>query len=359
MIRVASYIGVTMSTAERSGERRPPAIKDVALLAGVSLGTVSNVLNNPGLVRESTRQKVREAIATLGWTPNSAARFLAAGSGETIGFVAVDLSNSYFVDIAKGIEEEADKDSHMLLLANSDVDLEKQTAYLSHFERARVEGIILAPLDAPLTAPNAIRARGARVVLVNWPGDEVACGVVVDEVLGGRLAMQHLLDQGRKRLVFVGGPLKLSAIQARLDGAQRAVADTPGATLQVLETDKLTVPEGLEVGTRLAEQVADGHVDGIFAAADALASGILQTLLLRGAHVPHDVAVVGYDDNHFADSSTLPLTTVGQPGREMGQLAMDLLRAEIAQGESHVHETRVLPPHLIPRASSVAAPHPR
>lgn len=330
-------------------------MKDVASLAGVSLGTVSNVLNNPDVVREATRLRVTEAITTLGWTPNSAARSLAAGGGETIGFVAVDLSNSYFLDIAKGIEEEADKASHMVLLANSDVDLEKQTAYLSHFERARVEGIILAPLDAPMTAPDAIRARGARVVLVNWPGDETACGVVVDEVLGGRLATQHLLDQGRKHLVFVGGPLKLSAVQARLDGARRAVADTPGATLQVLETDKLTVPEGLEVGTYLADQVADGYVDGIFAAADALASGILQTLLLRGARVPHEVAVVGYDDNHFADSSTLPLTTVGQPGREMGRLAMHLLRAEIAQGDSHVHETRVLLPHLISRASSVAA----
>jgi len=344
-----------MTTSTPSSQRRPPVMADVARLAGVSLGTVSNVVNAPDRVRPATRQKVEEAIASLGFVPNTSARTLAAGRGTLVGFVAVDLGNSYFLDIARGVEREADLSHQSVLLGNSDVDLDKQTGYLALFEQAQAAGIVLAPFDGPMDEARRLRRRGVRVVYVNWPGDaDESCGVVVDEVLGGRLAAQHLLDQGRRELVFVGGPLDLTAVRHRFEGASAAAREA-GVPLQLVTTSALTVRAGLAVGDDLLARGAEGRPDGVVAASDALASGIVQSLLLGGVSIPRDLSITGYDDNHFAQGTTLPLTTVGQPGAEMGGQAMRLLRDELEHPTTHRHETVVLPPRLIVRDSSVRA----
>lgn len=326
---------------------------DVARLAGVSLGTVSNVVNAPTRVRPTTRRRVEEAIETLGFVPNTSARTLAAGRGTLVGYVAVDLGNSYFLDIARGVEREADLSHQSVLLGNSDVDLDKQTAYLALFEQAQAAGIVLAPFDGPMDEARKLRRRGVRVVYVNWPGDDgESCGVVVDEFLGGRLAAQHLIDQGRRELVFVGGPLDLTAVRHRFEGASAAARDA-GVPLELVSTSALTVRAGLTVGTELANRPPGRRPEGIVAAADALASGIVQSLLLAGLTVPDDVSITGYDDNHFAQSTALPLTTVGQPGVDMGSQAMRLLRDELDDPSGHRHETVILPPRLIVRGTSV------
>ncbi|MBA8813683.1 LacI family DNA-binding transcriptional regulator [Frigoribacterium faeni] len=345
-----------MTTSTPSSHRRPPVMADVARLAGVSLGTVSNVVNAPDRVKPATRRKVEDAIASLGFTPNTSARTLAAGRGTLVGFVAVDLGNSYFLDIARGVEREADLGQQSVLLGNSDVDLDKQTGYLKLFEQAQAAGIVLAPFDGPMDEARRLRQRGLRVVNVNWPGEpDESCGVVVDEVRGGRLAAQHLLDQGRRELVFVGGPLDLTAVRHRFEGASAAAREA-GVPLQLVTTAALTVRAGLAVGSDLLAQDAAARPDGIVAASDALASGIVQSLLLGGVRIPDDVSITGYDDNHFAQGTTLPLTTVGQPGVEMGGQAMRLLRDELDNPATHRHETVVLPPRLIVRGSSLQRP---
>jgi len=342
-----------MTVSSSTPPRRAPLMSDVAKLAGVSIGTVSNVLNSPAAVRASTRDRVLDAISTLGFVPNSTARNLAAGRGTAIGFIAVDLGNSYFLDISRGIEQEADSIGRRVLLANSDVDLGKQTAHLELFEQARAAGIVLAPFDGPLDEVQTLRRRGSRIVYVNWPGvDGESCGVVVDEVLGGELSAQHLIDQGRTRLVFVGGPLSLTAVRDRFEGASRAVRAASGVTLELLTTPKLTVQPGIALGREIAGRAPASRPDGIVSASDAVAAGIVQSLLVEGIRIPEDIAIVGYDDNHFADSTLLPLSTVGQPGLEMGRRAMRLLAEEITSPADHVHETVTLSPRLIQRASS-------
>ncbi|MDQ0409411.1 LacI family transcriptional regulator [Clavibacter michiganensis] len=314
------------------------------------------MLNSPTAVRASTRERVLDAISTLGFVPNSTARSLAAGRGTAIGFIAVDLGNSYFLDISRGIEQEADALGRRVLLANSDVDLDKQTAHLELFEQARAAGIVLAPFDGPLDEVRTLRRRGTKVVFVNWPGvDGESCGVVVDEVLGGELSAQHLIDQGRTRLAFIGGPFSLTAVRDRFEGASRAVRAAAGVTLELITTTKLTVPPGIAIGRELAARKPSARPDGIVSASDALAAGIVQSLVVEGVRVPEDVAIVGYDDNHFADSTLLPLSTVGQPGVEMGHRAMRLLAEEITAPTEHVHETVTLSPRLIVRASSASA----
>ncbi|NED98935.1 LacI family DNA-binding transcriptional regulator [Phytoactinopolyspora halotolerans] len=343
----------TGETAPSVNKRRAPVMADVARRAGVSLGTVSNVINNPGVVAERTLRKVQDAIDELGFVPNQVARSLAVGHANTIGFVIVDLANSYFVDIARGVEELADESGVRLLLANSDVDLAKQDSYLELFEESRVSGILLAPLDAPLTRAEQIRRRQMPVVHVNWPGvDGESCGVVVDEELGGYTATRHLIELGRQRLLFAGGPLSLSAVASRLTGARRAVEEEQGrVTLELLETDRLTVAAGLAVGRGIANRPPDERPDGLVSAADALASGAIQTMIYSGIEVPGDIAVIGYDNNHFAADHVIPISTIGQPGVDMGRAAAKLLFEEITR-VPHVHRTITMNPELIVREST-------
>ncbi|NDL58855.1 LacI family DNA-binding transcriptional regulator [Phytoactinopolyspora mesophila] len=334
-------------------DRANPVMEDVARHAGVSLGTVSNVLNNPGIVTAKTRERVNAAIAELGFIPNRIARSLAVGHANTIGFVTVDLANSYFVDIARGVEEVMDQSGVRILLANSDVDLAKQSTYIELFEESRVSGILLAPLDAPMTRAEAARQRGTPVVYVNWPGvDGESCGVVVNEELGGYTATRHLIDIGCRRLLFAGGPLTLSAVAERLSGARRAVAEQAGVVeLELLETDKLTVKRGLDVGRGIAARAPGDRPDGLVSAADALASGAVQAMMYEGMEMPGDIAVIGYDNNHFAADHVVPISTVGQPGVDMGRAAARLLLEEIS-GASHQHRTITMDPELIVRAST-------
>lgn len=341
-----------VNTPKRPTDRARPVMADVARRAGVALGTVSNVLNNPNLVAKDTRERVQNAIDELGFVRNNAARSLVTGRADTVGFVIVDVGNSFFVDMARGVEAELDTHGIRLLLANSDVDLGKQTSYISVFEEAKVAGILLAPLDAPLDAAQAAQRRGMPLVYVNWSGEEDGCKVMVDEELGGYLAMRHLLDQGLRRLAFAGGPFSLSAIAQRHTGALRAIAEVPDAQLETIETHSITVRGGYALGTALSDRPVDERPEGLFAAADALASGAIQTMQLGGIRVPEDLAVVGYDDNHFAQDNAIPITSVAQPGHEMGRIAASVLFEEIASPADHEHRTVMLSPALFPRASS-------
>jgi LacI family transcriptional regulator len=347
-----------MTTTEGGRARSAaPSMVDVARHAGVSLGTVSNVINSPSKVAPSTLDRVRASIDALGFVRNNLARTLAAGQADTLGFVIVDLGNSLFVDIARGAQEASGEHGMKLLLANSDVDQVAQDSYLDLFDEARVGGVLLAPLDGPLDAADRVRSHGRPVVLVNAPDPQSdTCGVVVDEELGGFLAARHLLESGRRRLAYAGGPLTLHAVAQRHEGARRAVAEFGnGATLELIETAKLTIAEGLRLGTAISERSPADRPDAIVSAADALASGSVQALIYAGIRVPDDLAIIGYDNNHFASDSVVPISTIGQPGHEMGRIAAELLLEEIRSPDGHEHRTITLRPELIVRASTRGA----
>jgi LacI family transcriptional regulator len=331
-----------------------PRIQDVARRAGVAIGTVSNVLNNPDLVTERTRIKVEAAIAELGFVRNSAARALASRRTDTVGLVLTDIGNSLFVDITRGAESAASQAQLKLLLANSDSSTSKQNSYLELFDEARVAGVILAPMDRPLDVALAVQSHGRPVVLVNAPVAEPRlCSVMVNEELGGYLAASHLLDQGARRLVYLAGYLELNAISRRLTGIQQAVV-TAGANLRVVEAPNLEIGPGRELGHQVLQSEA---VDGVICPSDPLAIGVIQTAIDLGIRVPEDLIVIGYDNDHFASESSIPVSTVSQPGRRMGELAIDLLTEETREPSSHTHRTEMLDPQLIPRRSTLRSHH--
>jgi LacI family transcriptional regulator len=330
------------------------SVRDVAAAASVSVGTVSNVLNRPEKVSPTTVERVRAAIAELGFVRNDAARQLRAGRSSSIGLVVLDVRNPFFTDVARGAEDRAAEEGMTILLGNSDENTDREGAYLDLFEQQRVHGVLISPLTDDLPRLERLRSRGTPVVLVDREApDRSFSSVAVDDVVGGELAVQHLADIGRRRIAFVGGPSSIRQVIDRLEGARRAVAANPGMSLEVIETESLTVLQGRAAGEEIRERPADQRPDAIFAANDLLAMGVLQALVMRGTvRVPDDIALIGYDDIDFASAAVVPLTSIRQPASLIGYTAVDLLMKEAAPAEGFEPESVVFQPELVVREST-------
>jgi LacI family transcriptional regulator len=346
-----------------------PSMKTVAARAGVSLGTVSNVLNRPDLVSEATRSRVLTAIAELGFVRNESARQLRSGRSRTLAYLMLDVRNPFFTDVARGVEEVAEAAGLAVYLCHSGEDARRERFYLDLLEQQRVEGVLITPTDSATDRLDELRRRIPVVVVDRNPGPGM-CSVSVDNVDGGELATAHLLEAGHRRIAYVGGPTSLGQVADRLTGARRAVDRVSGAELVVLETTTLTVAEGRRAGERLAGLPAARRPTAAFCANDLLALGLLQRMVRLGVRVPDDLAIVGYDDIEFAEAAAVPLTSVSQPRHLLGRTAAELLLTEagspgratnteagspgrdINAGAAHEHQQVVFRPELIVRAST-------
>lgn len=326
------------------------SIKDVAASAGVSVGTVSNVLNRPERVSPATVERVLATIAELGFVRNDAARQLRAGQSRSVGLIVLDSANPFFAELARGVEERADAEGLSVLLGNSGQHGAREGAYLDLFREQRVRGVLLTPSD-----PGAAALAQAGIPLVLVDGDSPdgnLPSVAVDDVEGGYLAARHLLESGRRRLAFVGGPLTVRQVTDRLAGARRALAEVTDAHLEIIEKPALTVLAGREVGEEFAARRPEERPDAAFCANDLLAVGLLQGAAILGAiRVPEDLALIGYDDIDFAQSTVVPLSSVRQPAREIGATAIDLLLESVADPDAAPRRVRFRP-ELVIRAST-------
>ncbi|KEP75034.1 LacI family transcriptional regulator [Microbacterium sp. SUBG005] len=332
------------------------SIRDVATLAGVSVGTVSNVLNRPDAVSASSVRRVNDAIEQLGYVRNDAARQLRAGVSTTVGFVALDGRNPFFADVVGGAEHEAMARGLAVLHGNSDEDAARETLYIDLFEQQTVRGLLITPFGDVTARLERLRARGIPSVLIDrFSGDGRFSSVSVDSVAGGRLAAEHLLARGRRRIAFVGGGFDIRQVTDRLAGARSAVENsTHRATLEVVPTHALTVDEGVIAGRRLLARDRADRPDAVFAANDLLALGLLQGLVVDGRMlVPDEIAVVGFDDIPFAAAAAVPLTSVRQPSALIGGTAMRILLDEADDPGRPTRQT-VFAPELVARASTGA-----
>lgn len=340
---------------EMSANKRPPSIHDVASLAGVGVGTVSNALNNPDKVKPATLAKVNKAIAKLGYIRNDAARQLKSGLSQSLGLVVPDTSNPFFADIASEAEALADQAGFVLTLANSSGNQDRENRYLGLYEEQRLSGVLLAPYGDDLSGAKRLTSKGIRAVLVDRIADEKHyCSVGVDDINGGRNAVAHLLEIGRRNIAFVGGPVTIRQVADRLAGAKAAIKKVPGAKLNVLKTTAMTVFAGRAVGEQILAMPKSERPDAIFASNDLLAVGILQVFAFGNKiKVPAEISLIGYDDIDFAEAAVVPLTSMRQPAAEIGATAMNLLLDEINNPTTHVHRKVTFQPELIVRASSV------
>ena len=335
------------------GLGRSPSVKDVAAAAGVSLGTVSNVLNRPAQVSPETRGRVERAMADLGFVRNEFARQLRMGTSHTLAYVMLDATNPFFTDVAQGIELAAEGADISLFLCNSNNSAAREESHLAHLLQQRVHGILLTPLDPHAPSIDIVVGGGVPLVIVDRTRDDQAlCSVAVDDVLGGRLAVEHLVDRGHRRVAFVGGPEDLGQVRDRVSGARRAWADAglPAADFTIVPTKGLTVADGRGAGERLAGFPRSRRPTAAFCANDLVALGLLQQAIGSGRSVPGDLAIVGYDDIYFAAAAAVPLTSVRQPRQELGRRAAELV---LSEGDpEHTHQQVIFQPELIARAST-------
>jgi LacI family transcriptional regulator len=331
------------------------SVREVAALAGVSLGTVSNVLNRPDKVAPGTVERVQSAIATLGFVRNDSARQLRAGRSSTVGLIVLDGGNPFFTDVARGAEDAAMDNGLAVLIGNSDESTDRERTYVDLFEERRVAGLLISPAGDDLSRLARLRDQGTAVVLVDRRADdEHFASVSVDDVAGGRIAVEHLAAIGRTHIAFVGGPFGIRQVADRHAGAL-AAAQAAGIRLEALPTTSLSVLEGRRIGEAIQARPAAERPDALFAANDLLAVGLEQAFIMRGTiAVPEQIAIVGYDDIAFAESAVVPLTSVRQPAQDLGRRAIELLTKQVEQGQDIDLEHVEFTPELVVRQSSVA-----
>ncbi|HJV13783.1 MAG TPA: LacI family DNA-binding transcriptional regulator [Propionibacteriaceae bacterium] len=333
------------------------SMKDVAALAGVSLGTVSNVLNSPDIVAEPTRRRVELAIAKLGWIPNEPARQLRAGRSRSIGMIVMDISNPFYTDLVIGAENCVRERGYSVQVGNSSQEAERESAQLLVLMQQRVRGVLLAPIWGIDERVRQLKIRGIPVVLLDRAGNQSDfCSVSTDDVEGGRLAVQHLLDEGHTSIAVVGGPGDLQQVHDRRLGAELASSRHDGSVrLLTLSTTLLDVDSGVRAAEELVLMPSNERPTAVFAANDLLAIGLLQGFVTAGLRVPDEMAIVGYDDIAFAAAAAVPLSSVRQPRLAIGYRAAELLFDEIEMIDrdgSHDHQQIRFTPELVVRRSS-------
>jgi LacI family transcriptional regulator len=332
---------------------RRVAITDVAQAAGVSRSTVSNFLNRPEVLSPATRDRIQRAIDELGFVPSDAARKISSGDNRTIGYIAFEFTNPFAGVIADTIERRAAESGRTVLVGNSAGSTERQREYLELFERKRVAGVIVATLDDLEPQLAAMRRRGTPSVITGRTSDAAdQASVSAADADGGYLAARHLLDIGRRRLAFVGGPFSVRQVSERFDGAGRAVRETPGATLTVLRADDRSMAAGFAAGVEMATR-GEQLPDGVFAVNDMVGLGVVRGLTSFGVDVPRDVAVIGFDGDEIAAVAAIPLSTISTSAEAIGETAFDLLLHELGEpGHDFSSRRQIVQPELIVRASS-------
>lgn len=335
------------------------SVKDVARAAGVSVGTVSNVLNRPDGVSPLLRERVERAIADLGFVRNESARQLRAGASRTIAVVVLDVTNPFFADVIAGVEAAAEEAQALVVICNSAGDPARERRHLVRLEEQRVMGVLLSPVrDDPHPLVAELERRGTPVVLVDRvsPSAEHP-SAAVDDDRGGALVGRHLLERGHRHIAYVGGPSTLRQVRDRLAGLRAEVGDR--AEVEVLDCEDMS----LRAGERAAARLFAGWPEpgrrptAVFCANDLLALGVLHECLRRGVDVPGELAVVGYDDISFAASAPVPLTSVRQPRAQLGRTAVELLLERVSGEHADEHGRTaarhvLFAPELVVRESS-------
>jgi LacI family transcriptional regulator len=330
-------------------------MSDVARQAGVSLMTVSRVLNQRGDVSPETRQRVMEVVERLGFRPSSIARSLATQRTRTIGLVVPDISNPYFSGMAHGVAEIAYAEGFSVLLCDCEEEPERELEMVNVLVEKRVDGVIVAAprLDSQRLIPSLATHRKA--ILINRQFDDprlsnVIGYVVNDDEEGGRIATELLLTHGHKTVGFLAGPKASYGSIRRMSGYQNALAQA-GVSYdeKLIENCAPTVKGGREAALKLLG--SHPELTSLFCFNDLVAIGAIHACAELGRQVPGDLAIVGYDDIPMATWVKPPLTTCRVNVEEMGKLAMQLLISHLEKCPEGCQNI-VLRPAIIQRASA-------
>lgn len=326
-------------------------IKDVAARAGISYTTVSHVVNGTRPVSDQVRSKVEAAIAELGYVPSGVARSLRVRATGTLGLLLPNASNPYFAELARGIEDHAERNGYSVILCNSDDDIDKQLRYLRVLLERRIDGLIVATVASDAAFAEALANLQVPLVLVDRSLDGVSADqLCVDHEQGAYLATRHLLELGHRRIACIGGPASTQVAQLRAAGYQRAL-DEAGVAAQAVVDCPFTSPAGHAAAQVLL--AAEPRPTAIFAGNDMIALGVLRAAAERGLQVPRQLSVVGFDDIEVSRYLHPALTTVGQCIGALGEQVAARLLERIRTPDLAVTQ-RLIEPILLLRESSAA-----
>lgn len=319
-------------------------ISDVAKKAGVSIVTVSRVINDVKTVREANRQKVLQAMKDLDYQPNTAARTLATGKTGVIGLTIGNLNDTFLEGVVKSVNTRLD--FHDYFLALSVVPIGAEESFL--FQRDRVDGIILLNPMNEEKLIDKLRKQKIPFVLLDNQKEHDTASIVVDNYNGGLDATNHLLELGHTKVAHLSGPAIYLSSRERKRGFVTAL-NSRGLEPYKLEECDFSVEDGFNAVTRWIEE--SSLPTAIFAADDFIALGALNAILNAGLRVPEDVSLIGYDDQLFSSQLHPRLSTVKQPAYEMGKQGVDLLIEKINHQEIKGKEIK-LKSKLIVREST-------
>jgi LacI family transcriptional regulator len=332
---------------------RNVTVADIAREAGVSMMTVSRVINQADGVSAATRQRVQQIVDRLNYSPSAIARSLATRHTGTIGLVVPDVSNPFFADVARGAEHLAYAEGYHVFLCNTEEDPQRELAVIHSLEENRVDGLVLFSRLAPGVLSNVLKHLPAAVLLNRRPTPQTGLppvGLVrLNDTGGGQMVTQHLLNRGHRVIGFLAGPAASYSGRARAKGYQQALADIVSFRPEWKCHCAPTVEGGLAAARELI--LAQPKLTAIFCFNDLVAVGALQACTELGRRVPQDIAIAGYDDIPLAALVTPPLTTCRAPRYELGAQAVRLLLNRI-EGCTEACEEVVFQPQLVIRASA-------
>lgn len=328
-----------------------PTIVDVANRAGVAAITVSRVVNDSGPVSMEVRARVEQAIAEIGYVPNSVARSLRSKRTDTIALVLTDMTNPFFTTVGRGVEDAASDAGLMLILCNTDERDADEQRYVRMLLQRQVDGILLVPARNVSAAIDQCRAQSTPVVVVDRRLRQRVADVVRGDSKGGAFALGRLLvSLGHTRTAVLSGPRSVSTADDRVAGFRQALAEARQPQPPRVFHGAYTIESGREMA-RQAMAVTP-RPTGLFAANNFIAIGVLQELDAMRVRVPEDVAVVAFDDLPPAMVTFPFLTVAAQPAYEMGQRSVAVLLDRLSAGAKKKFDEVVFPTQLVIRRSS-------
>ena len=328
-------------------------IRDVAERAGVSTSTVSHVVNETRYVSPAVQARVRQAMDDLGYRPNALARSLRMKRSQTLGMLVPDIANPFFAEIVRAIEDVAFQAGYSVFLCSSEGDLAKERLSTNVLVEKQVDGIVFVTAGASADVVERLVAHDVPMVLIDreLPGVE-ADVVLADNLAGGRKATAHLAELGHRRIACITGPSELTLSAQRVIG-YRAMLDEFG----IVQDDTLVLRGNFDYESGWQDTQAllalPDRPTAIFACNDLMAIGAMRAVFAAGLRVPEDISVVGFDNTPMAPYTNPPLTTIAQPIGGIGQAAIQMLLARIAD-KTRPPQRQTLPMHLIVRASTAA-----
>jgi LacI family transcriptional regulator len=328
-------------------------MRNVAERAGVSVTSVSHVINGTRPVSDELRRRVLDAMGELGYRPNALARSLRRQKTHTIGMIVPDSANPFFAEVARGIEDTCFEQGYSVILGNSDGDLGKELLYTNVLAEKQVDGILFVAAGTSTEHIRALQARRMPLVVVDRhiPSVDVD-SVLTDNAHGGWLATHHLVELGHRRIGCIAGPSDVTPSADRITGYRQALHEGG------IAVDEALIVKGdfqYESGYRAAHQLLaiDDPPTAVFTCNDLMAVGAISAALELRRQVPADLSVVGFDDVRLASFTNPPLTTVAQPKYEMGVMAATML-LERLQNRDMPPRQRLLDTSLLTRQSTAS-----